>query len=124
GAPRIGAERAVAAVEAGDEAGAPFRIGVFRLQQLFHFAAPLAAAFTAQVSQEMQRAENFGKPHQARLERRFRRHRRPCSADLANGQPCGKDKEGCAAHKLLWANNLSAARRISTLYSGILTGAD
>lgn len=92
---------AIAAIETGDEAGASFLIGVFRFQQRFHLGAPVLAVFATQIAQEMQRAEDFGKPQQLPFEWRFgcTRSDRP----LADG--CKQQK--CKNRTPAWSHLLS-----------------
>src|SRR5579859_1552041 len=63
----------VAAVEMGDELGAPLPRWRFGVEQRLHLGAPLVALIgAADAAQVLQAAEDLGKPFKARLERRNR----------------------------------------------------
>jgi hypothetical protein len=78
--------------EACDKAGAPLGAGIFRGKQFLHFRAPFVALLAAQIAQEVQRAQDFGKAKQAALERTVR------GACLLRHRAGNKDRE-CAGRE-------------------------
>src|SRR5690606_37813237 len=84
-------EGAIAAVEAGGELGPAIPVGVLGDDELLHLVAPGGALLAAEVAQVVQRAEQFGEPHQVVVVRRFdgaRRQRRTSRQRRCNRQYC------------------------------------